>query len=368
MFKKISLLFFSLILSLVIVEFCLKFLGRYNHLTTNNLKPSQAIYERAHSSIQNHRHPDINHTIVNFFDKSGVKNFDQIDTSEKKNIIGIFGDSFVENIAIDKDFEYSQLLNERTDNFKIVNYGIGGYSADQVFIRYLRYKDHEIKHVFFLLMPGDQGFSTKSIFKNDGEYKIDAPKLNNFYHLLGKLNLTYLFIDIYYYLKSKISKNYTLTNLNNYNSILANKIYEKFYHPDLKHCKENFKSQKEFLNDNCAKNLINLLHIFRNKVVENGSKFYILVYPNLKHIDYFNRIINEEKNDFNFYILNKDLEFGTIFNNRKINFKNDAHWNEYGNVVLAENMLEIFDEIGIKTNSLNVDKLFNKIDKFYKAN
>ena len=62
------------------------------------------------------------------------------------------------------------------------------------------------------------------------------------------------------------------------------------------------------------------------------------------------------------------MEFGTIFNNRKINFKNDAHWNEYGNVVLAENMLEIFDEIGIKTNSLNVDKLFNKIDKFYKAN
>ena len=30
-----------------------------------------------------------------------------------------------------------------------------------------------------------------------------------------------------------------------------------------------------------VQNLINLLHIFRNKVVENGSKFYILVYPNL---------------------------------------------------------------------------------------
>lgn len=367
MLKKIFLLFFSLFLSLIFIEIYLKFLGRYDNLTKNNLKPSQAIYERAHSSIQNHKHPDINYTIINYYDKSGVKNFDQIDTSKKKNIIGIFGDSFAENIAIYKDFEYSYLLDKRTEDFNVVNYGIGGYSADQVFIRYLRYKKHEIKYVFFLLMPGDQGFSTKSKFENDGKFKIDTPKLNSFYHFLGKLNLTYFFIDTYYFFKSKISQNYTLTHLDNYNSVLANKIYKKFYHSDLKNCKDNFKSQKDFINDICAKNLINLLHIFRNKVVENGSKFYVLIYPNLKHIEYFNRIIYDEKNDFNFYILNKKLGFGSTVNNRKINFENDAHWNEYGNVFFAKNLLEIFDEVGIKTTNLNIDKIYNKIDEFYKA-
>ena len=113
--------------------------------------------------------------------------------------------------------------------------------------------------------------------------------------------------------------------------------------------------------------MINLLHIFRNKVVENGSKFYVLIYPNLKHIEYFNRIIYDEKNDFNFYILNKKLGFGSTVNNRKINFENDAHWNEYGNVFFAKNLLEIFDEVGIKTTNLNIDKIYKKIDEFYKA-
>ena len=214
-------------------------------------------------------------------------------------------------------------------------------------------------------MPGDQGFSTSSKFENDGSYEIDSPKLNIFYQFLGKLNLTYFFIDSYYFLKSKVSKNYTLPDIDNYNSILANKIYKKFYHSDLNNCKDEFTTQSDFINDTCAKNLINLLHIFRNKVIENDSKFYVLIYPNLKHIDYFNRIISDKKNNFNFYILSKDLEFGSTFNNRKINFKNDAHWNEYGNVLFAKNLLEIFDKIGIKTTNLNVDKIFNKIDKFY---
>ena len=309
MYKKISLLVFSFILSLVLIELSLKTLGRYDNLTKNNLKPSPAIYERAHSSTLKHKHPDLNYIIENYFDKSGVKNFDTEDTSNKENIIGIFGDSFTENIAVDKEFEFSYLLDQNIKKYRIVNYGIGGYSADQVFIRYLKYKDHDIKHVFFLLMPGDQGFSTKSEFRENGDYIIDNPKINFFYNFLGKLNFTYLSIDIYYYFKSKIYDNHTLVNKENYNSILANKIYKKFYHPSLKNCKDNFKSQKDFLNDICSKNLINLLHIFKNKVVENGSRFYVLIYPNSKHIDYFNRIIKEEKNEFDYYILNKNLKW-----------------------------------------------------------
>ena len=368
MHKKIILLVFSLIISLILIEFLLKTLGRYNELTKNNLKPSPAIYERAHSSIQKHKHPDLDYVIENYFDKSGVKNFDTIDTSNKKNIIGIFGDSFAENIAVDKEFEYSHILDQNIKKYKVVNYGIGGYSADQVFIRYLKYKDHDIRHVFFLLMPGDQGFSTKSEFRENGEYIIDIPKINSFYNFVGKLNITYFSIDIYYYLKSKIYENFTSVNIENYNSVLANKIYKKFYHPDLKNCKENFKSQKDFLNDICAKNLINLLHIFRNKVVENGSKFYILIYPNTKHISYFNRIIVDEKNDFKFYILNKNLETGSFFNNKQTNFKNDAHWNEYGNLIFANNLIDIFNKIGIVENQLPFQNIFNKIKKFYEIN
>ena len=60
----------------------------------------------------------------------------------------IFGDSFTENIAVYKDFEFSNILNQKVKNYKFVNYGVGGYSADQVFIRYLKYQDHDIKYIF----------------------------------------------------------------------------------------------------------------------------------------------------------------------------------------------------------------------------
>ena len=53
----------------------------------------------------------IKYKVISKFDKDGVKNFDQTTTSDKKNIIALFGDSFTENIAIDKNFEYSLLLS-----------------------------------------------------------------------------------------------------------------------------------------------------------------------------------------------------------------------------------------------------------------
>ena len=108
----------------------------------------------------------------------------------------MFGDSFTENIGVDKKFKYSNFLNQNIENYNIVNYGVGGYSADQVFIRYLKYKHHDIKYIFYLLMPGDEGFSTKSKFYADGSYIIYQPKLNIFFQAIGKLNITYLSIVI----------------------------------------------------------------------------------------------------------------------------------------------------------------------------
>ena len=104
MYKNVFLFFFSILFSLLIIEFFLFFFGKYDNLVINNLEPSPAIYERSHSSIQRHKHPDLNYIIINKFDTDGVKNFGDITTSNKKNIIGIFGYSFTENIAIDKKF------------------------------------------------------------------------------------------------------------------------------------------------------------------------------------------------------------------------------------------------------------------------
>ena len=61
--KNIILLISSILISIFLLEFYLKFFGKYQNLTKHNLSPSEAVYERAHSSNHNYKHPDINFII-----------------------------------------------------------------------------------------------------------------------------------------------------------------------------------------------------------------------------------------------------------------------------------------------------------------
>ena len=360
--KNIILLISSILISIFLLEFYLKFFGKYQNLTKHNLSPSEAIYERAHSSNHNYKHPDINYIIQNYYDVDGVKNFEKTPTSSKKNIVGMFGDSFTENIGVDKKFEYSNILNQNIKNYNIVNYGVGGYSADQVFIRYLKYKHHDIKYIFYHLMPGDEGFSTKSKFNSDGTFIIDQPKLNFIFQAIGKLNITYFLVDSYFFLKSILSDSYSSSENENYNSILSNKIYQKFYHQDLKKCK-NLEVKKEYKNfKDCKLELLNLLNIFQSEAENNNIKFYVLVYPDLDFIYYFEEVLKMEKNNISYFVLDSELA-----NNNKFTFKNpkDPHWNEYGNIIYANNLQNIFSQVGLESKKIDINKFFKKVDTFY---
>ena len=335
--KNIILVIFSIIFSTFLIEIILNFSGKYKNLTNIKLTPSDSIYERPHSSIQKQKHPDLNYIVTNFFDNDGVKNFEALNTSKKKNIIGIFGDSFTENIAVDRRFEYSNLINNHLKDHTIVNYGIGGYSADQTFLRYLKYKTHDLNHVFYFFMPGDIGFATKIKFSDEGDYQLEKKKINYIYQLIGKLNLTYFAIDSFYLIRSLLSKKHSIIDKGNYNSVLANKIYSKFYSKNLKKCINN--------KDACERNFLNLLNAFKNVVEKNNSTFHLLIYPNDKHILDFEKIISQTDIEFDYFILNKNLEYNYSNREHKYQFKNDGHWNEYGNVLFADNLISIFNDI-----------------------
>ena len=355
--KNIFLVFLSLLISLFIIEIILNILGRYENLTNSKLKPSDSIYERPFSSFQKQKHPDLNYTIINYFDEDGVKNFKDTKTSKKKNIIGIFGDSFTENIAIDKMFEYSNVINKYLKNYQVVNYGVGGYSADQAFLRYLKYKDHDIKKVFYFFMPADTGFATDIKFTDNGKHILEKREINYFYQILGKLNVTYFVIDIFFISRNILNKNYSTINIENYDNVLANKIYRKFYSNKFEKCIK----KKEF----CDNNFLKLLKIFKKEVEKNNSKFYVLLYPNKEHVNHFKEIIKNSNEEFNYFILNKNLEYNFIDRNHKYQFKNDGHWNEYGNILFAENLIKIFETLGIKSTNINKVNIFKDINLFY---
>ena len=74
---------------------------------------------------------------------------------------------------INKKFAMSNKKN-------LVNYGVGGYSLDQIFIRYLSFKRHDIEHVYYVFCSNDAGsVVSNNLIKYIGnEYKILKPKFN----------------------------------------------------------------------------------------------------------------------------------------------------------------------------------------------
>ena len=150
--KNIVLLIFSLFFSLFLIEIILIFKGTYVSLTKNKLVPSAALYERPSSSFQKVKHPDLNYLTSNYFDENGVKNYSNIPTNKKKNIIGFFGDSFTENINIKKDFEFSDHyqysekdLNKIISEAELLNCKI--ITTEKDFLRLNEKNDSKIKFI-----------------------------------------------------------------------------------------------------------------------------------------------------------------------------------------------------------------------------
>ena len=314
----------SIFVGLLIFEIFLNYYGKYNKLSKQELILSDSIYEKPKSSILKNEHPDLKTIVLNKYDADGIRNHDTLNTRDKKNIVGIFGDSHVENINIKDNLQFTTLLNDyfKKDNF--VNYGVGGYSIDQVFIRYLSYKNHDIKHVYYVFSSNDAGSITSNnlIIFDKNSYTVIKPKFRFFERLLGRLNFTYFLIDIYYNVRARMYAKHTTVNISNYPKKLAEKIYY------------NSLSKNHSKHDR-SKNLINfnkILKVFKDEVIKNNSSFQIIVLPKKEEDAYFQTMVTEKENYkiINLYQLNKEV----IDNlEEEIIFKNDSHFNEYGNLL-----------------------------------
>ena len=165
--KNFFLIIFGLIASLIIVEIFLIINGKYSELIKKNLKPAISVFERPNNIKLEFVHPDINTKHYLYYDNDGVKNTSNTSTLLKKNIIGFFGDSFTENVGVHEKYDLVNIMNESVSEYNLVNYGIEGYSIDQVFLRYLKYEHHDIHKVIYICHTDD--YPRYNIIKNIGE-------------------------------------------------------------------------------------------------------------------------------------------------------------------------------------------------------
>lgn len=346
--KNLILTFCSVIFSILIIEIFLRIVGLYSDLTNINLEPSSSIYEKPKNSSQKHKHPDLDYININYFDFDGVKNQATITTSQKKNIIGFFGDSFIENYAIDSKFEFSNILNLQLIDYSAVNYGVGGYNTEQAFLRYLKYKNHDLKYVFYLFMPKDQETLGLLTFNKTDEYIINTVKINPILSIIGKFQITYFFLDVGLKIRSIMFDDLSLIERSNYPHILANRAARK----NLK-----FKEQD-------MKKFSQLIEAFKKEVEKNQGKFIVILYPINSHVQYFEETLKFSKLKINYFILDSKLSTDT-----KYQFKYDNHWNEHGNLEFQKNIKRYLNDIE-KVNFINNfdDFKFTKeIEDFYNS-
>jgi len=356
--KNLLLLITSLIVSVILIELILYKIGIYNNLSRNKLVASDAIYERPASSILNNLHPDLKIIIRNQYDENGIRSYKNQNTAKLNNIIAFFGDSMTENINIKDELVFINILNDtyKKENIKFINFGVGGYSIDQVFIRYLKYKTLDIKDVYYVFCSNDNTNNGIINFNNKNEYFINKKEINYFFQLIGKLNITYLMIDSFYHARTIFSNKYSNIDKKNYSKILANKFNNIIYkNLNTKNYQEN---EKIFFNKT--------LKAFQDEVLKDGRRFFIIILPSkIENESFTGLIIGDEKkyNIINLYKLSS--KYDSKYNN--LIFKNDTHYNEWGNLYIAGMLQKEFDKIYRLNTNLNKNFIIKKINNLYRV-
>ena len=330
-FKNFFLIFSSITFILILLELVLMISKTYSQLTKTNLKPALSVFERPKNATLEFEHPDLNTKHYFYYDQDGAKNSRKIRTKNKKNIIAFFGDSFTENVGVSEKFELVNILDQSTKKYNFVNYGIEGFSNDQTFLRYYKYKNHNFNTIVYICHTDDYPrYNIIQNIKNDGTFDVKEYKYSLLKKIAGKLNLTYLLIDSYYKLKFILKKKEFYIN----KLYLEHKINNLFSNSIVSNVLKNTNPTKLSQNkrNKLEENFIKVVNLFNNEVVKSGKDFYIFVYPSEKNMNLFNNY--KLKNLNIFFLKNNVLEK----NNR---FINDPHWNEYGNLEVSKQILEI---------------------------
>ena len=386
-FKIIIINIFIIFLVSFFFEIILRIDGRYSKNVNRILVASNAIFEPMSNSKIEISHPDGGQNVPNNYDESGVNNFNfQEDTKNKKNIIGLFGDSFTENIAIHNQFRIETVLNNKlfNNNFNYVNYGVNGYGLDQIFIRYLKYKTHDIKKVVYIFCENDirNLYENQLFLYKNNQLFYNEPKINKIANILNKFHFSFFLLETYYvfdYLFFTKFKNLSLHNISNTRAWFLKEADTQFANKFNKHLidqrarHEDYYASKmsaEILSNQTSNNTIyyiklfnDLLRNFKKEVNLDGREFYIAVVSRSIDTLIFNNII-EEKESYNILYLEESFLQEKNNSNENFYFKKDGHWSEIGNLYVAK---YIWEHLNSKSLNFEQQELLHKLKELVKS-
>ena len=320
----------SVILSLVMVEVALRTVAhdRYHGARTLTSVPDNTkIWAPPKNTINYFRHPDTSDRIELQRNNLGLRMNHDISAPSLKATknIAFFGASFTENVRLPVQHTFPELfkllVNIGVEKFEVLNFGVGAYGVDQ---SYLRYKElgadirSELDLVVVVVSSGDVWNPAKNkiaALDENGKLVLTprGPRVPTFLKGIKELYITYFLIDAYDFLVSSPENNAKLER---------KKIKDA-----------NNRKNKVLPERNEATKLFNTLMLqWQSDVEAFGGKFKIVIVP---LDDYWS--VSETLDPRLSAIQLHELFAQLVPNDElsKLNFQNDPHWNEAGNLLVA---------------------------------
>ena len=208
LFVNLGLLLVSCLVGLSLCEVSLRlFHPKYRDLAEAQFQHHAArIWARTPNSRDWAYHPDTFR--LHFLHHNNLalrqhRNFTEAELVSATNV-GVFGDSFVENIRMAAQYSFTEpldyLLNQSGTPFNVLNFGVYGYGPGQSLLHYetFRYVD-DLDHVFFVYCENDLwNLHATGLFHLDDTGHLvrrEASRSSWWVSLISRLHTSYLVLD-----------------------------------------------------------------------------------------------------------------------------------------------------------------------------
>ena len=268
------------------------------------------------------------------------RNFSKADLAAATNI-GVFGDSFVENVGMAAPYSFTEpldyLLNQGPKRFNVLNFGVSGYGPGQSFLHYERFRHAEdLAHVFYVYCHGDMvDLGKRGLFHLDEAghlIKNEAARPSWYAPLISRLHTPYLVLDAGGRLSSVIAETTTDPTDPRRRAVRRAARRGKPTHDGSKTSLEIFRL---------------LIRHWKQVAEHNGSTFSVVLLPQWPEPVIADLLDAEDVEVIDLYNC-----FGTAdpvhsqqpWVQSPYRFKNNYHWNEAGNRLAAVCLYRALEE------------------------
>lgn len=385
--KNIGIILVSLLIALVFSELLLRvFFPKYQYAADANYQEhSTLIWTRQANVHRNHEHPDTgkNHLVI--YNNLASRQHRRITEKTIKNstTLAFFGDSYTENLLMPVQYSFTEVLdyllnNEKTE-YSVLNLGVNGYGTDQAYISYSHkpYRKY-INYVFYVFSGND----IRNIYEN-GLYDIDAE--NNLVRekpqntpiwlkFVRRLYITYLLLEARAIFNHYLNHTDHNTDTEVHAKDIVRKWHDRYERSELRadqrkrrRTPEALAIQQQLRSGEIDAQTKKALRIFSAIVqewstlaTESGSQFIVVFLPGEEHL------LAQEHIPAHIPIIK--LREPISDDTPRTTFINDAHWNEYGNMLAAMQIyFHMAKELQLKLNKKEKEQVGRLLGKYYAA-